>query len=884
MDFILVDDGLSASHLRQQLAEHSPSGLKVGNFATLLETLSALWLLPISDDLWHHELQNQALRQTKAFWAKSIRVDEQATLAQLAASLRFLLAYLPLNERLQPLARPDNRNGRYYNDLVQLHKAMGYQRPPDQDLACRWLTQAKAPSIEPVYLHLDLDKDRLLPWQLEVVQALQALFPIKKDHPLSGTLRAISAAPQPSAKPLQQFTKTLFDPEHSKPLRAHGDHLHWLASRDPVEEVQVVTIMVAQALAKGTPAQAIAILYPYGTDYPLWIEQSFAKAGILISNLRANDAIYDWQRALIHDLLDCHTPSPSPMAWMSVLTNPLMPWSAAKGHYFAERLAERKLKIEEHQVEHPLLAVLFEPVASDSHALTRWLGKIADAVRPLSRFTMTDSRLQQQLEDLETLFSLYQELPFDEQLARVLTQLQPGAIPLTTEKERLLNAVTALSDRETLPFAVEELFVLGFNQSHYTYRPEKAGALSRQILDTMDDLPLQIPAITQQQQQWQIRFRGQLTKACERITFTLSLHTYDGSPLSPSESLLDMALCVQRKEALKPERLIEPAHSATHPLLTYQLRDIDPHQEVALRDLELGCDLLRALESLHGERRGESPSSLEKLMTMPLAWLLNRLRIESRQWKPQQLDIQTQGKIAHKVLELYKDHQSSPLTNKIYQTLFDKAIAIEAPFLVHPQWRLERTQLQQQIAHAVFPLVAWIKEAGWKISHVEEELAGELWNWSVRGFADAILTKGRSVLILDYKKSKSKDRITRLNNGLDLQTWIYRELYQQMNSKKNLHSGYYNLNDTTLVLDDPALNTVSHDPLTIAIPELSINEQSALAKERIKQRFGQIRKGSIVLNMVGDPERWKKQGITLYSLEQDRLVNRYLKPNEEASA
>ena len=886
MDFVLVDDGLGASHMRQQLAADALCGVKVGNFNTLLDTLADLWLLPQPEDEWHNQLQHHALQQDKAFWAESIRVDEPSTLGQLNASLRFLLSYLPLNERLQPLPHPASRHQHYYNDLVTLHKAMHYQRPPEQELATHWLNQAKAPSLDTLTLHRCMEDAALLPWQREVIEALHHLGPVETNKALSERLATITQAGDDQTSVLTRFTQGLFDPTHPSPLANAQGALHWLACRDAVEEVEVITAMVQQALAQGTPPEQIAILYPHGTDYPLWLEQSLGHAGILLSNVRASDAVFDWQLALLRDLIDCHSPAASPMAWMSVLTNPLMPWSAVKGHYFAERFAAGALKPDEHKAEYPLLGYLFEEVAKDPAGLLAWLGEVVSHTRARNRFGLTEHRLQQYLIELGELFSLYQALPFEEQLLRVLTQLQPGSLPLAKDKERLLHAVTMFSDRETLPFAVNQLFVLGFNQGNYAYRPSQSGVLPRHTLDEMaDSLPMTLPSIAQEQGQWQARFRQLMARAKQGITFTLSRHAYDGSPLAPSESLLDMALCIQGKDKLKPEQLIVHCHESSHPLLGYREADTPEAPEVLLGDLHFERDILLAIETLHGKRRGESPSSLETLMTSPLAWLLNRLGLESRVWASLTLDVMLQGTIAHKVFELYQAHQHMPFSEDLLDKLFAQAVDEGAPFLNQAQWRLERIQLRQQVAKALSPFIQWCQGQGWHISQVEEHLKGELWDWTVRGYADAILTKKDAILILDYKKSSSKDRVTRLKAGYDLQTWIYRELYQQMHGKQSLHSGYYNLNDTTLVLDDPKLQG---DPigteLRVAVPGVSIEQQSTLAREQITERFRQIRQGSIPLNEQSDTALWQPLGIKLYALESNPLVNRFTKPDMEASA
>ena len=137
MDFVLVPDALTASETRYALAQRNTMGTKVGSFSVLLETLAELWLIEPSELDWNVALQEQALAMENAFWAKSIRVDEPATVAELKASITFLLNYSPLGARPEAVPSPANRNQRYYNDLVALVRRLE-ERPDTDQLAEQW--------------------------------------------------------------------------------------------------------------------------------------------------------------------------------------------------------------------------------------------------------------------------------------------------------------------------------------------------------------------------------------------------------------------------------------------------------------------------------------------------------------------------------------------------------------------------------------------------------------------------------------------------------------------------------------------------------------------------------------------------------------------------
>mgnify|MGYP000701028743 FL=1 len=133
-----------------------------------------------------------------------------------------------------------------------------------------------------------------------------------------------------------------------------------------------------------------------------------------------------------------------------------------------------------------------------------------------------------------------------------------------------------------------------------------------------------------------------------------------------------------------------------------------------------------------------------------------------------------------------------------------------------------------------------------------------------------------------YKKSKSKDRITRLNSGYDLQTLIYRELFNQQEggNPASTHSGYYTLNDQTLVIDGFASSSVKG--ITQAQLAVDLDGQSERAVIKIKERIKQLREGEVLLNQEDDIDFWKEFGIKAeYSIDGNPLVGHFMKPVEE---
>jgi len=871
MDFILVPDALAASETRHALAQCNTMGAKVGSFSVLLETLAALWLIEPSELDWDIALQEQALTMGDAFWKDSIRIDEPATIAELKAGLQFLFNYLPLGIQPTEIQAPANRYERYYNDLVGLLERIGERSGQDQ-LAEQWLAEHHDLCIEPLHVYPRLDPERLYPWQQQVLSILAAKGWLAPEPDKYAFIPEPSPANQCS--PTQQFAKVVFHPEAGT-INCEG--LHWLTCRDHAHEVEAVTCLIQTALDQGTAPERIAVVVPRGADYEAWLETHFEYAGIIASNVRPGSVTFDWQAALVHELLTNLVQRDTPMARMSVMINPLMPWSANIGHKLAEQFGEGKALepgVELSAEGGAMLELLKSLPEQTPIAAMAWLSAIAEQIKAATIKGLGKQRLTGLLENTRRLMALYANEPFDEQIKRVIRQTPVAALEPQEDRNRYLSAVNILREDEPLPFQVEELFILGFNQGHYSYQPEHTGPIHRDAWDQLaSEACLGIPTVETSHLHWQQGFSELLSRADSRITFLRAMNDYQGASLEPSETLLDMALCFQDLKQLDPERLECPIMQSDHPLLRTVPVKLEAPETPQLNDLQIDQGLMSTIRFRQdGTATPESPSSLEKLMQSPLAWLLYRLRIKSRMWAPQSPEVSVQGTVAHKVFELFSSRQAEPWNEALFDQLFDQSIEIEAPFLNAPQWGLKRTQLRNKAYRALNHFANWCQQEGWRISEVELELQGELWDTPLRGFVDAVLTNGNQTLVVDYKTSKHNRRLKQLDAGYDLQTLIYRELYQQQNSGSLAMSGYYTLNDATLLADqslDPS------DQLNVIQPQPTLEQQSANAVTLVRQRLDEINNGTIRLNHTSDEKDWDKCGIKAYALTDNPVVARF---------
>ncbi|ART82294.1 hypothetical protein CBP31_06365 [Oceanisphaera profunda] len=887
MDFILVSDALFASEARYALAQHNTVGTRVGSFQVLLETLAELWVLLPPDeqainDPWQDLVQEQALAMADAFWGNSIKADERGTLQAITASLQFVLNHCPLGSTLQPIC---NKNGgiltrqqRYYNDLVRLQQAIG-QRPTQQQMAEQWLAESDNAALESLYLYPlyqpgAFTEQDLQPWQRSVIEKLREKGWLQLDSGrYTQQLAALNNIDIQQVTAINELVQTLFS-QPTQPLSNPADSIQWFTCRDAAEEAEATAVMVQQAINSGTATDQIAVVVPRGTDHSQWLGHYLQRAGITASNLRPAANQIDWQTALLQNLL-AHRACPDVrMAMQCVFINPLMPWSAVTGYRLAKKYAGYEVLEQEPESRQAFINLLLQQPDETAADLMQWLQSISGQLNHRGVIGLGKKRLQQLLEQTRRLLDVYKDLSFADQLQNLLRHLSVGSIALNGERPRYLNSVLVLEEGEPLPITVQRLYVLGFNNGHYQYLPAYTGALNRQ---QWDDLTLaHLPTQGAEQLRWQQGFRHLLSSVSINLVFMRSMADADGNRLEASETLIDMALCYCPADKLTPESLEQPLAEAAD--IWHAIKP-SRSAELQLSDtLHLGHSLLGMFQHRDGSERSESPSSLEKMMLSPLAWLFNRLHIEPEQWEAAGQSPKLAGIIAHQVFEDYRQHQHEAWNETKAAQWFEKAISQHAPFLHGPQFALPKQQLRNDVLKALQALQQWLQHEGWEITATEQELSGtiqKLSNISVKGKADAVLNNEKGdVLILDYKNSKYKNRLKQLTEGYELQTRLYRELYQhQQQAGGMIHSAYYTLKDQTLVAG-VAINRCELVN-TINPGDMGLAEQSEKAEERLQSVLQQLQNGIIVLNKATDKRAWEKRGLSTYTLKDNRLVQRF---------
>jgi hypothetical protein len=909
MYFILMPGSLSAAQIKEQLATQSFSEVKVGGFNSLLDTLAELYLLPNLEALadlnnFSQQLRSAALTNQQAFWANSIAVDESAVLQELEATLAHCYQCMPLHEKLNAAVFTSNtftpnssRIATYLNDVIQLAEDMQHQRPNDQTLSQLWLNIADEPCIEA--LHIVVPKDlQLQAWQLEVIEKLQTMT--EKNAKASELTQWLTSAMavQSEQTALNEVASALFSVESVD--ASQSIPLDILNCRDSLEESEVLVSRIQQAIHDGVNPSDIAVVLPNGSNYQQLLPHLFREAGIPVSNLGTPQEYLEWDIQLIKDLITLYAVHVNPDAYLqdsqlgAVLVSPLMPWSLKFGqHLFESYQFSGEFKFIEKEAYQAnqseslvqLLHLLEQP---NKRPLIDWLLELVPLLSfPKVPAVFNASRLQECISQVTQLLETHQQLPLHEACLLTAKQLQPQRFILDASEESwLLNSVLVVHDKNVLVNPVQHLFIVGFNDGSYQPNLNAKGVFQKSDWQIIaQHTSLDVYTSLQLDLAFEQRVARYFNIAQQSIQISLSEQAFDGSTLQASQTLVDLAILLQPLSSIEPHLLITAIKTqpSNMPFMAYNSTAIVQTE----KPLELPQDLnleqnLFALHTDHkGDPRTESPSSLDKMLVSPLAWLLDRQGLKPKGWNVEDLSVSLMGTIAHKAFELHFE-PTSPHHIGEYDALFDEALRVEAAFLQSPKWRMECKQLRKETFKALEPFVQWCEAEGWQSYMQEGRLTGELFGLPIKGFVDAIFKNESSTLILDYKRSSSKKFVTRLSQGYDLQTMMYRKLLEQKEGGvDNLHSGYFTLNDATLILDEATpCNVPALRQENIAG---TISAQSAAAELLLKQRIAELKQGIVKLNFEDHQQRWDQRGInTQYSVDANPLVGSFLKPTDES--
>ena len=360
------------------------------------------------------------------------------------------------------------------------------------------------------------------------------------------------------------------------------------------------------------------------------------------------------------------------------------------------------------------------------------------------------------------------------------------------------------------------------------------------------------------------------------------MHQLIEGPETADELVVELDSVAERKDA-RDVSLAAPASP-------------EPPRALQVEDLRFEQDLVALRVDEHGQPKPESPSSLETLMVSRLAWLLRRLEAEPLEWAPEAANPALLGTVAHEVFEgLFAPGVDLPTREDIperVEAALDDVLKRIAPFLRASQWTVERRHFTAQTIKAAQAWRDTIEQLGAEVIAAEEWLAGRWSDIAVHGQTDLILgLPGNRLLVVDYKRSSSRKRLTQMQKGFDSQASLYRamlasggpknhdktELAVRLRAAAETGIVYYLMNDQVALSD-----SVLPGATAIATWRTVAGDIAGQALALIEQRVAEARAGTLRLNRVSDREYFESQaGITPYALDASPLIAAYTLPDEE---
>ena len=482
----------------------------------------------------------------------------------------------------------------------------------------------------------------------------------------------------------------------------------------------------------------------------------------------------------------------------------------------------------------------------------------------------------------------------------LLDRTAPGSLDLDGEATSDLDGVAVFSASREPWRSVRHLFLLGFNEGRFPSRIPVDPVLGVHGVEAISEAGLAVRTAADRRRVGRQLLLRQLRCASESATLMVPACDLSGEALYPSETLGYMARLFQ--EEVEPEALIR---SIDHPEELAGIRGISSlspqapinPRSIIVEDLFFDRDLTALRRDADGNPKPESPSGLEKLLVSPLGWLLSRAGLEPGGWAPPGFDVMLQGNVAHKVFEeLFRAGEAIPAVATIgprLASLLRDVLADQARHLDPRELWMEFDNLEGTLRQAAEAWAGFLREAGAEIVCNERRLKGEFDGLPIRGSADSILCLADdSILVVDFKKSKSSKRIGQLEAGYDLQTTLYRlmlagkdfsdlpsPLWELILGGHEVGVAYFTLNDGKVV--------AAHLPEG-SLPgrgvELVAGEAARESGPLLMGRLDRVREGQVPLNRMTD-EAWftDQASITPYALDTSPLVRFFMLPEEVES-
>lgn len=899
--FFLFPDRSSARRVRRLVAEQRGAiGLVVGTWPELLDQARKAYLLPDPMSDWLERLTAAAADLVDVFWRDSWEAAPDETAVALASTLSMLLEGCGPFKRLRvlPEGSLSTRASRHLRDLYYLHEAMGFALPPPLSAISDVLAAGAEQAIRTINIYSCQELVRLNPWQLALIEKLNKESDGNASS-LAGLYTELALPEVAGIKGTSLFSlqQGLFgEATSSDPI---DDSIQCLAVRDFLEEIEVAVGMVHEALAEDPALSAadIGFLVPNEHIYLDSLRSISLQAGLPLSGIPAEKVARDLgKEAVLNFLLTRRRPVPA-MALATLLSSPLMPWEADVGNELAQRIMDGCFDLEAPDEAAPNARRMLRLLRQESEsaaALADSLDIFGSLLPIMEGLEGHRDRATATIEKIKVTLMKGGEVVWGD----VMRLASPETLALPAPYELNREGMALFTEQEEPWRRVKQLFVLGFSTGRYPGEPSRSAVFSDADLVALNgEGAYAIETPEESSRRRRSMFLRQLACASHRINFFFPRRDCFGKEQRPSQALTYMAQLFACNDAedlvLELER--DDARVQVHGLATIPVAAPVPPRPLEKKDLSLRRDLLALHHYEDGSPKPQSPSSLDTLMASPLAWLLSRSRLQPREWAPESLDVAAKGILAHDVFEhLFRPSRPLPSAKDIrtnVPTLLNQAIIRKKPFLLGPEWHVERRHLQREVELAALRWKDLLVEMKATVLGNEVWLRGQLGTLPIHGSADLLLElpQGR-LYVVDYKKASSGQRRDRMKKKYDSQASLYRLMIETggvantddflkkaFEGAQEIGVAYFMMNDQVALADSSGWMGSG----VVGIEELG-SGISDNALDLIRQRICELRTGAVKLNHVDDPDWYKSNaGITVYALENSPLLALFMKTDTE---
>lgn len=259
-------------------------------------------------------------------------------------------------------------------------------------------------------------------------------------------------------------------------------------------------------------------------------------------------------------------------------------------------------------------------------------------------------------------------------------------------------------------------------------------------------------------------WRRPLEQATEAVILACPRTTDSGERAFPHPlwDELSAAMGSQSASKLTAPRLLLPAQAKRRPL--------------TLRPLPSPAIDWNAGEALKLREKGESPSSLEKLLGCSFAWALHyHGRIRRRFEAPAEPNHRLYGLIAHKVLAdvFEQGPMAAGVAKEKASDAMDQKLGSLCETLLLPRYQVERAQLKRAVVQTAVRIERLLADSGAQVRGVEVHLEKQLPDLLMSGYVDLLLTAPD--VVIDLKWGRTTNR-TKMESGTALQLAAYAEL------------------------------------------------------------------------------------------------------------